>query len=96
MISQGRRSNICNEDRATLESVLSALQGHRQTAAPAFFSSEGLPPARRTLEPGIKPGSAFYSVRTPGGGCFFVSKWNRCLAPKAKTPGPGGAEQFPL
>jgi hypothetical protein len=73
MILQGRRSNICNEDRATLESDLSALQGHRQTAAPAFSA-----------------------VRTPGGGCFFVPKWNRCLAPKAKTPGPRGAEQFPL
>jgi hypothetical protein len=71
MTLQGRRSNICNEDRATLESDPSALQGHRQTAAPAFSP-----------------------VGTPGCGCFFVSRWNRpdCLAPKANTPGPGGAE----
>jgi hypothetical protein len=73
MISRGQRSNICAEDRATLESVPSASQGIRPTVAPAFSS-----------------------VRTPGGGCFFVSNWNRGLFPKAKTPGHGVAEPFPL
>lgn len=65
MILQGRRSNIREEDRATVETVPSASRGHRQTAAPAFEQ-----------------------VGTPGGGCFFVSRWNRpdCLAPQAHTP----------
>jgi|GEM_PF-6717441 len=66
MIFGRRRSNICGEDRATLGSVPSAPQGHRQTAA------------------------AFSSFSVPGGGCFFVTNWNRCLAPEANTPARGG------
>jgi hypothetical protein len=72
MILHGRRDNHCGEDRATVETVPSVPQGHRQPAVRAFSA-----------------------VRTPGGGRFFVSNWNRpnCLAPKANTPGTGGAEQ---
>ena len=54
MTLRGRRDINCGEDRATVETVPSVPQGHRQPAAPAFSS-----------------------VRTPGGGCFFVSNWNR-------------------
>lgn len=85
MTLQGRRSNICNEDRATLESDPSALQGHRQTAAPvSIWQSEGLLAGSGT--PGTPEGSLavkcgpatnFSSIRTPGGGCFYVSNWNR-------------------
>lgn len=97
MTLQGRRSNICNEDRATLESDPSALQGHRQTAAPVF------PECPNCRQWHLLDGSCgfcgftnFTAVKTPGGGSFYVSNWNRCLAPKANTPGHGVAEPFPL
>jgi hypothetical protein len=80
MTLRGRRDINCREDRATLESVPSALQGHRQPAAPDLF------PGHRF---------SFLRIGTPGGGCYFRPNPSRCLAPKANTPGPAGAEQLP-
>lgn len=87
MTLRGRRDIKCGEDRATVETDPSVPQGHRQPAAPVSLE-------RRTPGAGRALASAFSSVRTPGGGRFFISNWNRpdCLAQKANTPGHGVAE----
>ena len=84
MILRGRRDNFRAEGRATLESDLSASRGDRQPAAPGL--SVPATEARRTPKAGRLPASAFITVHTPGGGCFFVTAWNRCLPLKANTP----------
>jgi hypothetical protein len=91
MTLRGHRDTIRSEDRATLGSDPCALRGTRQPDAPGFSR---LTEARRTPSSGTVPESAFSCIFTPGGGQFFVPRWNRpaCLSPEAKTPVPEGAE----
>ncbi len=68
MILRGQRQNVCVEDRATLESDLSAAQGIRKAVAPTFILGATLgnlidvscflSPKAKT--PGAKRGTTFH------------------------------------
>jgi hypothetical protein len=93
MTFRGRRHNVCGEDKATLGSVPSASQGPRQAAAPSFSATERHE-ERRTPTAGGFPASADYSPACMWAANGLCPYFQPCLAPEAKTPGPGGAEPF--